>query len=77
MRKKVALSRLKFVEPIESPEQREARWTEFRQSLGHCPDCQNRLSFEYERDYLTNTIREVAQCPSCRTQVREHDGFVH
>lgn len=57
---------------MEETERREA----FKEAINCCPLCQSTLHFEYQTDFLTNSIVEEALCDKCALKIREEQHQV-
>jgi len=58
--------------PLKDLERREA----YKEAVNNCPVCGQNMKFKHEQDFLSNSIKEIAVCDSCRLQVREEDHKV-
>ena len=58
--------------PMADLERRQA----FKEAVNNCPVCGETMHFKHESDYLSNSIREIAECAKCHVQIREEEHQV-
>ena len=45
----------------------------FFENENNCPLCGTDLELSYDSNYQTRTVRESAQCPSCKIQIKSRE----